>query len=74
MSNDIIKFVKRKMGEPIIKHLTNEYYENNYNLIERILTETKLNLKFKPNVCRLLHRQMLEIICKDSIENKPKQR
>ena len=69
----IIKVVKRKMGEPIVKHLTNEYYENNYNLVERILTETKLNLKFKSNVCKLLHRQMLEIICKNSIENKLKQ-
>ena len=66
----IIEIVKRKMGEPILKHLTDEDYNKCYTLSERILTETKLEKEWGDSVNKVLHRKIMEVLCKDLIENK----
>lgn len=42
----IIQRVRQKMGEPIVKHLTDEDYNKNYDLVEKIMVNTKLNKEF----------------------------
>ena len=69
---EIIQTVRRMMGEPIVKHLTDEDYNNGYDLVEKIMVNTKLNKEFGTEVCNLLHRIMLETICKENILNQNK--
>ena len=68
----IIQKVRQKMGEPLVKHLTDEDYNNGYDLVEKIMVNTKLNKEFGTEVCNLLHRRMLETICKENILNQNK--
>lgn len=63
-----IQKVKRKMGEPIIKHLTDEDYSEYYDLAERIINDIGLDKEYESGVCKLLHTKILEVICKDTIE------
>lgn len=65
---ETIKRVKQKMGEPIHQYLSNNDYNKFYTLSERILTETKLNKEWGDSVNKLLHRKIMEVLCKDLIE------
>ena len=47
-------------------------YNNGYDLVEKIMVNTKLNKEFGTEVCNLLHRRMLETICKENILNQNK--
>lgn len=65
----IIERVKQRMGEPIVKHLTDEDYNNNYDLANRIMVDTKLEREFYThNVRNFVFVKIFEVLCEDKID------
>jgi hypothetical protein len=71
----VIQVTKRRMGEPIVKHLSDEEYNDNYNLTNRIMIDSGLRREFHTeNVAQLFFIKIFEVLCKDKIEKITKQR
>lgn len=72
MSRDKDKIIRRtrlKMGEPIVKYLTDEDYDINYDLAQRIMVDTRLEREFHTYGVRdLVFVKIFEVLCKDKIE------
>lgn len=65
---NIIKIIKRRMGEPLIKYLTDEEYNVNYDLITKMLDYLQPKLNISEDVMLLCKKEMLGIICEYKIE------
>jgi hypothetical protein len=72
MSKDrgkIIRHTRLKMGEPIVRYLTDEDYNINYDLAQKIMVDTGLEREFYThNVRDLVFVKIFHVLCKDKIE------
>jgi len=65
----IIRHTRLKMGEPIVKYLTDEDYNINYDLAQKIMVDAGLEREFHThNVRDFVFVKIFHVLCKDKIE------